>query len=77
MAAPVLAVALDQSSAGPLLMGVTVLVSEAGPADEIRDKVAGRARQARGRGLDGVIRPGREAAARSALEEMERALRQS
>lgn len=48
---------------GPLLMGVTVLTSEAGPEDEIRARVVERARRARDWGLDGVVCSGREAAA--------------
>ncbi len=48
----------------PLLMGVTVLTSDAGKGrDGVRDLVVQRAAQAREWGLDGVICSGREVAA--------------
>ena len=46
---------------GPLLMGVTVLTSEAGAPDSIRDEVATRALAAKSWGLDGVVCSGQEA----------------
>lgn len=49
--------------AGPLLMGVTVLTSEAGREEDIRSQVVERALSAREWGLDGVVCSGREAAA--------------
>ena len=48
---------------GPLLMGITVLTSEPGREEDIRNTVVRRALLARDWGLDGVVCSGREAAA--------------
>lgn len=47
----------------PLLMGITVLTSEAGRESDIRDTVIERALTAKTWGLDGVVCSGREASA--------------
>ena len=48
---------------GPLLMGITVLTSDAGREEDLRATVVERALTAKSWGLDGVVCSGREAAA--------------